>query len=78
MDDKEALPGSKKVTVGQRPGTPPRTAYTVSEVAASLGVSKRHIYRLIESGEIPAKPLGRRLLIPAAVFRDLTRLSPID
>lgn len=35
----------------------------VSEVARLLSVSRSHVYRLIETGEIPAKRLGRTVRV---------------
>lgn len=54
----------------------PRTAYTVVEVAASTGVSARHLRRLIDRGELHAIRLGGRVLIPASVFDQLIASAP--
>lgn len=35
----------------------------VSEVAELLSVSRSHVYRLIESGEIPVRRLGRTVRV---------------
>ena len=43
----------------------PRRTYTVAEVAASLGVSNRHVERACQEGELRCLRLGRRILIPA-------------
>lgn len=40
-----------------------RDALSVPEVAARIGMSARHIWRLIETGELPTKRVGRRVLI---------------
>lgn len=40
--------------------------YSVREVAARLGVSERHIQRLINRGELTSFKLGSRRLIPRA------------
>jgi excisionase family DNA binding protein len=39
---------------------------TVSEVAALLRVSNMTVYRLINSGELPAVRIGRSFRLPAA------------
>ena len=43
-----------------------RAAYGQSEVAARLGVTRQSVARAIESGDLRAVRLGRRVLIPAA------------
>lgn len=43
-------------------------AFSIDEVAQKLGVSERHVRRLISKGDLRAKKLGRRTLILA---RDL-------
>lgn len=52
----------------RRTDSPPRTTWTVPEVATSLGVSVRHVYRMCESGEIRSIRAGNRVLIPVAVL----------
>jgi excisionase family DNA binding protein len=49
-----------------QPPPPPRTAYSVREIAASLGVSKETVYRLCASGEIPSERFGGRVVVPVA------------
>ena len=44
-------------------GSPPRTAYTVREVATSLGISTRQTYRLLGSGELRSKVIGGRKVV---------------
>lgn len=56
-----------------RTGAPPRTAYTVAEVAASLGLSTKTIRRRIASGEIEVTRFGTAVRIPVAVFNQLTQ-----
>lgn len=59
------------MTATAAPVTPalPRTAYTVAEVATSIGVSVRHMRRLCDRGEIRVLRAGGRVLIPADAFR---------
>jgi excisionase family DNA binding protein len=42
--------------------------YTVREAAAALGISTGLAYELVQAGQIPAKRLGRRWVIPRARF----------
>lgn len=50
---------------------PHRLALTPREVAEALGVSVPHVYRLIARGEIPARKLGRRLVVPSVALMSL-------
>jgi excisionase family DNA binding protein len=47
------------------PPTLTRLAYGIDEAAALMGLSSRHIYRLVWSGELRGIRSGRRVLIPA-------------
>lgn len=47
---------------------PPVEIYTVNQVAARLGISVGLTYEMVKEGEIPAKRLGRRWIIPRARF----------
>ena len=40
-----------------------RDALSVPEVAARTGISVRHIWRLVASGELPTRRVGRRILV---------------
>lgn len=40
-----------------------RLTYTVDEVAAIVGISRSAVYDCIARGEIPAKRLGRRIVV---------------
>jgi excisionase family DNA binding protein len=55
---------------------PPRISYTVPEAAKAIGLSTKQIYRLIARGDIEAKVLGGRKLIPAEVFNSLLDNAP--
>ena len=82
------LPGAhKSVTHVSRPVTPgatvrdtigdeQRVTYSVDEVAAILGISRSAVYDCIARGEIPAKRLGRRLVVVRAALE--TFLSESD
>lgn len=55
---------------------PPRISYTVPEVSAAVGISKKQIYRMIKRGDIEAKVIGGVKLIPADVFKSLLDNAP--
>lgn len=42
--------------------------YSTQDVAEILGVSKEHIHRQIRAGLMPHKRVGRRVVIPCALF----------
>jgi excisionase family DNA binding protein len=42
-----------------------RLLLSVGEAAERLGISERSVFRLLESGELPARKIGRRTLIRA-------------
>jgi excisionase family DNA binding protein len=42
--------------------------YTVRQAAARLGIGTGLAYELIRAGEIPAKRLGRRWVVPRELF----------
>ena len=45
-----------------------RVVYSPAEVATLLGISRDKVYELINSGDIPHKPLGRLKVIPCTLF----------
>lgn len=48
------------------PPRPPGSPWSIPEAARFLGVSERHLYRLIDADKVKSVRLGRRRLIPAA------------
>jgi excisionase family DNA binding protein len=46
-------------------------ALFVADVAQTLGVTREHIYYLVQRGEIRSDRLGRRIVIPRTVVDDL-------
>ncbi|WP_216911504.1 helix-turn-helix domain-containing protein [Nocardia noduli] len=45
-----------------------RATYTVEEVAQLLDLSRNNAYRAVRDGEIPAKRVGRRWVVPRELF----------
>lgn len=50
---------------------PPRLALTIDEAAEALRVSTRTVERLIASGHLPSRKLGRRRVVPLAALERL-------
>ena len=42
--------------------------YQVREVAALLGLDPKSVYAAVQSGELPGRRVGRRVLIPRKAF----------
>jgi excisionase family DNA binding protein len=64
-----------RLMIGQEPDDPVslndlpvRAILTVPQAAARLGISVGLAYELVRAGEIPAKRLGRRWVVPQARF----------
>jgi excisionase family DNA binding protein len=56
----------------------PAAAYSVHDVAARLGISKRQVARIIAAGEIPSFTIGRRRLVRSeALVRWLDAVAPV-
>jgi excisionase family DNA binding protein len=55
---------------------PARIAYSVEEAAAAMGLSEKHLRRLVATGELRAVRSGRRVLIqPSALVDYLAALD---
>jgi len=52
--------------------------YTVRQVAALLSMNRGLTYELIRKGEIPAKRLGRRWIIPRQAFHAWLNAIPTE
>ncbi len=48
-----------------------RIAITVSEAAEMLGVSKPHLYKCMNDGEVPSLRVGKKRLVPVSYLRDV-------
>lgn len=51
---------------------------TVAEVAAIMRVSKMTVYRLVQSGALPAVRVGRSYRVPEQAVHDYLRDSFVD
>jgi excisionase family DNA binding protein len=51
---------------------------TVAEVAAIMRLSKMTVYRMVNSGALPALKVGRSVRIPEHVVDDYLRRSYVD
>jgi excisionase family DNA binding protein len=49
---------------------PERRTYTVDEAAEILGISRSFAYELVKRRELPARCLGRRIVIPKRALDD--------
>jgi excisionase family DNA binding protein len=56
--------------------TPPRVAYSVPEAMLALGLCRDSIYKLINSGQLPAKKIGRRTLVLASDLENFLKALP--
>ena len=66
-DNRSTLPtGRDSAAQDADPGDPAPDLMTVAEVAAMLRVSKMTIYRMVESGHLPAMRIGRAFRVPRA------------
>ena len=46
--------------------SPPGAPWSIPEAAGFLGVSERHLHRLLDANKVKSVRLGRRRLIPAS------------
>lgn len=61
-------PAAPGATVRETIGEEQRLTYSVDEVAAILGISRSAVYDCIARGEIPARRLGRRIVVVRAAL----------
>ena len=52
-----------------------RRTVTVQEAAEVLGISRSSAYECVHRGELRALRLGRRLVVPKAVLKDMLTAS---
>ena len=53
---------------------PDKTAMTVPEFARTLGISREHAYRSVQSGRVPSFRVGGRVLVPTHWVRALLEI----
>jgi excisionase family DNA binding protein len=56
---------------------PTRITYTVPEVATQLGISSATTYVLLRTGQIPARRIGSRWIIPCRRFDAWLEIDPV-
>jgi excisionase family DNA binding protein len=54
--------------MGQQGSSVARLTYDVEEVAAMLGLSRGSAYEAVRRGDIPARKIGARWIIPRVTF----------
>jgi excisionase family DNA binding protein len=59
----------------EKPRTQPRSAFSVDETAARLGLERKSVYEAVRTGAIPSIRIGRRILIPASYLGRLEDAS---
>ncbi|MBP0493992.1 hypothetical protein [Roseomonas indoligenes] len=57
--------------------SPEKIAFTVAEAVASTGIGRTRIFELIKEGQLEARKLGSKTLIPAPSLRSLVDGLPI-
>ena len=57
---------------------PDRAAISVVEVAELLGIGRSAAYEACRRGDIPARRLGRRMLIPVPAFMEWLGAAPVE
>ena len=48
-----------------------KVAYSVTEVALMLGISRSSAYEYVRTGELPSMRLGNRIVIPRLAFETM-------
>ncbi len=52
-------------------------AFSVTQVAKMLGLSRASAYRAIDNGDIPSVKVGTRIIIPADALEKLLNIRPV-
>ena len=55
----------------------PHSYLSPTEVAKLLGISRTHVWRKIQSGEIRAEKIGTRYIVPADQFKNTGNSEPV-
>jgi excisionase family DNA binding protein len=53
-----------------------RAAYTIPETLAATGFGRDKLYKLINTGQLPARKLGRRTLVLASDLEEFLKGLP--
>lgn len=69
-------PGNQPTRVGADQGDDDRAVYTVDEIAHLLTLSRSATYAMVRTGQIPARRLGRRWIIPKTRFHTWLNALP--
>lgn len=78
MTTRNVIPLDRNRPHATAPQRRSRAVYTVREVADLLGLSLGSTYTLLRLGEIPAKQLGSRWVIPKQAFHTWLDDQPDD
>ncbi len=65
-DRLSAIEQSLAIIAAKEPNQSEKKFYPVSEAAQRLGVAPITIYRGVESGKIPVKRIGSRVMLPSS------------
>jgi excisionase family DNA binding protein len=61
-----------------RPPPHDRLALSVAEACRALGIGRTSLYALLRAGQLEARKVGRRTLIPAESLRSLLTSLPTN
>jgi excisionase family DNA binding protein len=73
------MPAERSGSPGSDPGRLGELKFlTVAEVAALMRVSKMTVYRLVNTGTLPAVRVGRSVRVPEQAVNDYLRHSYVE
>lgn len=75
-DAAEAALADLDAVVRRQAEAGPADLLSPAEVARRLGVSRNSVYDLIKRGDLPARKLGRRVVVPLVAVEALQRTHP--
>lgn len=78
MNEQRRLQAVPPIQQAQDAGRPPTRFSTVGQVANALSISKMTVYRLIDTGALPAYRFGHSFRIPTQAVWDYIRGNKID
>jgi excisionase family DNA binding protein len=74
--DSNVLPNGQAPSAATAVVDGDRLTWTIPEAAEKLGVSTSYYYRAANKGELPARRLGRRWVVPKKALRELLESGP--